>query len=479
MTNQKQPPKVFISYAWAEPDGDDWVLELAEDLVRNGVQVILDQWDLREGHDAFVFMEQSVTDASISKVIIVTDRRYCEKADAREGGAGTEAQIVSPEIYGKATQTKFVACPREHFEDGQPAIPTFYRGKIHIDFTDEADRDSSIEKLLRWIFDKPLRTPPALGEPPNFDRPKPLASPELSKLQKLSNQILEADLPKTSLLQRGVGLILEQLESQIEPVPSDDGDVDEVIFQRILATEETRHACADFIKVVFSEYSDEQLSDTFHAFLESAFSIISSHPNGRNSYNPWETDPTALLLHELFLMIIAEAIEARKFLTLTRVTDEAYFPEARHSDRDHSNFEIFSPRLESLEERKKRLELNRVSLHSDLLKDRCRSQREYAKIMEADIILYIKSLLIGKWYTWYPLLLIFLSRFDRSMPLIRRSRSKRAAEAITKILGVKDVNELKTRLKEIEAEPRNLVRVSHFPVHPSDILGLNEMGTID
>eukprot|EP00438_Fugacium_kawagutii_P025335 Skav203852 [mRNA] locus=scaffold7657:1253:2201:- [translate_table: standard] len=263
MTDQKNPPKVFVSYAWADPDGDDWVLELAEDLVRNGVQVILDQWDLREGHDAFVFMEQSVTDASISKVIIVTDRRYCEKADAREGGAGTEAQIVSPEIYGQAKQTKFVACPREHFDDGQPAIPTFYRGKIHIDFTDEADRDSSIEKLLRWIFDKPLRTRPVLGEPPSFDAPKRPTSPGISRIQKLGRQIADAESPKPSIVKRALGEILNALEEQISPIPTDAGDRDEIIFQRISDTEELRHACLDFLKVVFSEYSDEmRLSPT-------------------------------------------------------------------------------------------------------------------------------------------------------------------------------------------------------------------------
>jgi hypothetical protein len=45
--------------------------------------VILDKWDLKEGHDAVAFMEKMVTDSEIKKVIIVTDQIYDCKADER------------------------------------------------------------------------------------------------------------------------------------------------------------------------------------------------------------------------------------------------------------------------------------------------------------------------------------------------------------------------------------------------------------
>jgi SEFIR domain len=45
-------PKTFISYSWTSKDHERWVLDLATALRDNGVDVILDKWDLREGHDA-------------------------------------------------------------------------------------------------------------------------------------------------------------------------------------------------------------------------------------------------------------------------------------------------------------------------------------------------------------------------------------------------------------------------------------------
>lgn len=52
-------PKVFISYAWSK-DNLEKVLELAKRLMNDGIQVILDKWDLKEGQDKYAFMEQSV-----------------------------------------------------------------------------------------------------------------------------------------------------------------------------------------------------------------------------------------------------------------------------------------------------------------------------------------------------------------------------------------------------------------------------------
>jgi SEFIR domain len=73
----------------------------------------IDKWDLKEGHDAIKFMEKMVTDPEIKKVIVVLDRTYAEKADGREGGVGTETQIISPKIYAKADQNKFVGVASE------------------------------------------------------------------------------------------------------------------------------------------------------------------------------------------------------------------------------------------------------------------------------------------------------------------------------------------------------------------------------
>ena len=92
-------PKLFISYSWTSPAHEQWVLNLATELRESGVDVILDKWDLKEGHDAHAFMEKMVADQAIKKVALICDQLYSEKANGRSGGVGIEAQIISPEIY--------------------------------------------------------------------------------------------------------------------------------------------------------------------------------------------------------------------------------------------------------------------------------------------------------------------------------------------------------------------------------------------
>jgi len=85
--NKINSPKVFISYNWSSTVHKEWVRkELAERLISDGVEVTLDQWDLKEGQDKYTFMEKMVTDKKFVKVLIVCDKKYAEKADKREGG---------------------------------------------------------------------------------------------------------------------------------------------------------------------------------------------------------------------------------------------------------------------------------------------------------------------------------------------------------------------------------------------------------
>lgn len=132
------------------------MLQLATELRESGVDVILDKWDLKEGHDANAFMEKMVSDPSIKKVVLICDKIYAEKTDGRRGGVGTEAQIISGEIYAKETQEKFVAVVRERDLEGKAYLPTYYKSRVYIDLSDPSDYAQNFERLLRWVHDRPL-----------------------------------------------------------------------------------------------------------------------------------------------------------------------------------------------------------------------------------------------------------------------------------------------------------------------------------
>ena len=50
-------PKVFVSYSWTTPEFEQWVLDVATELRENGVDLVLDKWDLKEGQDADIILQ--------------------------------------------------------------------------------------------------------------------------------------------------------------------------------------------------------------------------------------------------------------------------------------------------------------------------------------------------------------------------------------------------------------------------------------
>ena len=55
---EERIPRVFISYSHDSAEHKKWVSELASNLVKKGIDVILDQWDLGFGDDVPKFMRK-------------------------------------------------------------------------------------------------------------------------------------------------------------------------------------------------------------------------------------------------------------------------------------------------------------------------------------------------------------------------------------------------------------------------------------
>src|SRR5262249_47626726 len=106
--SEQQIPRVFISYSWTSHEHIAWVTEFANRLMANGVDVVFDRWDVREGNDLHSFMEKMVLDPTIKRVLMICDKKYTEKANSRTGGVGKESLIISAEVYRKTDQGKFI-----------------------------------------------------------------------------------------------------------------------------------------------------------------------------------------------------------------------------------------------------------------------------------------------------------------------------------------------------------------------------------
>ena len=141
-------PQVFISYSWTSKEYQQLIVDLASRMRHDGVDVKLDVWDLKEGQDKYAYMEQCVTNPEIDKVLILSDRIYSEKADARKGGVGDETTIISAEVYGNADQHKFIPVVMERDEEGKEYLPTYLKSRMYRDLSGE-NYEEEYEALLR------------------------------------------------------------------------------------------------------------------------------------------------------------------------------------------------------------------------------------------------------------------------------------------------------------------------------------------
>jgi tetratricopeptide (TPR) repeat protein len=168
MDTEKEIPSVFISYCWTSENHKNWVRSLADKLVReSGIEVILDQWHGKIGHDRFHFMEDSIRVAD--KVLVICDKKYCDRANGRAGGVGTETRIITPEVYRSSKQDKFIPIALEYNEHNEYLLPDFMSSRFALGMTKEEEFESDYRQLERLIWQVPLLNPPVRGKKPDFE----------------------------------------------------------------------------------------------------------------------------------------------------------------------------------------------------------------------------------------------------------------------------------------------------------------------
>jgi hypothetical protein len=159
---EPEAPVVFISYSHDTPTHKKWVGDLASRLVENGVEVILDQWELGLGDDVPKFMEKSVGRAD--RVLMICTENYVRKADDGKGGVGYEAMVVTGELVRKLETNKFVPVIRQ--SGSEALVPKSVGTRLHVNLSEGQNFEEEFEKLLREIHSAPQVRKPQLGKNP-------------------------------------------------------------------------------------------------------------------------------------------------------------------------------------------------------------------------------------------------------------------------------------------------------------------------
>ena len=468
-------PKLFISYSWTTPTHEKWVVALAEELVSQGIDVVFDKWQLKPGHDANSFMESMVTDASVTKVVIVCDAKYAEKADTRIGGAGTEAQIITPQLYEKREQDKFVAVVREKNEDGTPCLPVYYKGRIFFDLSDDAKYAEEFERLVRWAWDKPAYVKPQLGKKPAFliEDASAVRISTAASFRRAHEAIRSGRDIAEAALSEYFTLVVTEIEKFRITLQASDGDIfDERVVNNVSEFTHYRNEAIEIFISIAMYRPKPEVGIIVHRFFEQLEPYL-RRPESINSWNEEDFDNFRFIIHELFLYAIAVFIKYERFEIATYLINTDYFTVGHRND-PMQPFTIFRDHIRSFEARSSRL--GRLSSRADLLKERCQAVGvEFRYLMAADFVLYLRACSGGWGFGWWPETLLYLKRHSEPIEIFARAKSKGYFLKIAPMLGVTTKEEFETRLKELD--PRSFPHWQFERINPLVLARVDELAT--
>ncbi len=446
-------PQVFISYSWTSKEYQQSVIELASRLRHDGVDVKLDVWDLKEGQDKYVYMEQCVTNPAIDKVLILSDKTYTEKADQRKGGVGDETTIISAEVYGNADQQKFIPVVMERDENGQEYLPAYLRSRIFRDLSGAADYKEEYVALLRIIFDEPAHRRPEIGIRPTWLTEE--VSDVIYSLQTKVQKIDAADSVKTkdSAARDFVDAYIEAMKQFFVKLIDNS-----TYLSNFSAMKDYRDVFLDHLKALASSpFLGATMADEFERLYNALYSIDTFEP-GATSFRTDDFDLFRLHIWELFVCTVTYMLHFELYEDIHNLLVHTYFLRTNELDDQRQPFSYERLRFYSrmLEERIKPTLDRTLSNKYTLTGHYVFTQREYIPIYtgkaiaSADLFLYqvYKGLELDsltQFGPWFPQLYIYADEHDS---IWKRLKSKRFCERIMPVFGVKTINDLKNKVSK-------------------------------
>lgn len=473
-------PKLFISYSWSNAEHEQWVIDLASELRESGVDVILDKWDLKEGHDSVAFMEKMVTDPDIKKVAIICDEKYVAKADGRAGGVGTETQIISREVYENQSQEKFVAIVSGKDESGKAYLPTYYKSRIYIDLSESDRYADNFERLLRWIFDKPLYVKPDLGSKPSFlSEGEHVSLSTTAIFKRCVDAIKNHKAHAAGAFDEYCTVFAENLERFRISKPV--GEFDDAIINNIEEFLPFRNEAIQLFIAIAQYAPGEQFIQRMHRFLESMIPYM-NRPHSVSQWNEWDFDNYKFIVHELFLYALAVLLKHDRIEQANYLLQQNYYipGNSEYGRNVMVGFIVFREYLRSFEHRNQRLGLRRLSLRADLLKDRCAGTGiEFRYLLQADFVAFMRvEVETQDDYTrWWPETLLYLGHFNGPFEIFARSVSTKYFNKSKVLLSIEMPKDLEPLLKSYQDGSRKLPRWGFDRFNPASLLGYEHLAT--
>lgn len=440
-------PKVFISYSWVNQQHREEVRQFADRLIANGVQVLLDEYDLKAGQDIYKFMESTVTNSDVTHVLIIADRHYTQRADDRKGGVGSETLLISPKVYERVDQTKIIPLVFEKDENGRPFLPAYIKSRVHIDFSDPNRYELAFDELLRHLFGVSKHRKPDLGSPPDF------STPEASKHTKNYEP----------------AALIDNLLGQLEPlrVLPNGEHLDDRVYNAYKKTKPYRDeflvAISDVIRR--GTDNDDMLVELLTDVMEKLQELIYP-PSGIMQWREADYEHLGLLTSEIATYVAALLIKYKKYGTLNRLIRKTFFWRSNTGELKAGTWTCLYHYIGILDEnRNRRLEAGRVSIAADLIKERADlSAVSFEELRDADITLYLLTRFLSpedirKW--WFSRLSVYRD-FGDIRPFGEMISEERA-EKIIAMFGYKNLEDFQSAYaKAIETSNKQVYNIDTF-----------------
>lgn len=442
-------PRVFVSYSWSSPGYQARIRQWAEQLVNDGVDVVLDVWDLKEGDDKYAYMEKMVIDTSVTHVLVFSDSEYAAKADTRKAGVGTESQIISREVYSKVQQSKFIPIVCEFDGAGEPFLPTFLKSRIWIDFSSPEAANENWEQLVRLLFGKPAHEKPTLGKPPTYITTEITtpASPALAKYSAFEQAILHdkrglklyrQDFLDACFAYADALRVRERpnLENMGERVLEDCGKLKLI-----------RDHIVDWVLLESEVNPSEEFGDMIISVLERLLEL-KSRPPEVNSWNDVWFEAHRVFVYETFLYIVAALIKTNSFGILHLILTTHYLlPETEAYGTDRlGTFDAFYGSSETLQQVLAPEGRRLYSPAAKLIKRQAdRTDLPFSDVIQAELLVLMMAF-ITDGSRWYPQTLHYSSHAG-AFPFFVRAAQHRNFQKLAQITGIESADELRKAVK--------------------------------
>ena len=138
--------KAYVAYKWESGEHVSWVRQFAADLRAEGVETILDQWDVRYGESFTTFMQRRINEADVILFVITSGAvEAAESADGQGGALQFEVQMMNARRM--ADGVRIIGVYRS---GGRP--PHYLRDHRYVDFRSDREYQVSVVSLANDLL---------------------------------------------------------------------------------------------------------------------------------------------------------------------------------------------------------------------------------------------------------------------------------------------------------------------------------------